>query len=634
MRASRACRSGCRARAGTSWPRSTAATRPAARSPRAALARAAGFDHVSLDLIYGTPGETPADWEASLRAALSAGVDHLSAYGLTVEPGTRLHARVRAGAPAPRDDVLADRYRAADSVLGDAGMRWYEISNWAATDAARCRHNLGYWRSGDWWGVGPGARIRTSAACAGGTSCTRARTRPGSPPALAGGGARAARAAERRTERIMLEVRLAEGLALGGDDPRAAAAAAARGASRAPGRRRARRRPRGPDPRRAPARRRGGAGARRLTRPARTAGASMQAMPSDAAVERVIADTRRICEMPAPPFAEGPRAELVAYLFGEIGTPHRIDAIGNVLAAPTGAEGPGAVVFAAHLDTVFAEGTEIVCEESGGRLSAPGCRGQLGRGRRAAAPRPPPPRPSARPPRRPRRDRRRGGPRRPARREGAARGARRGGVRRDRGPDARGDPHGRRRLDPAAAHGPRPGRAPVGRPRHPERGPRPRRPALGRPGRGPRRRRRGERRGGRGRDRDQRDRGRGDGADRPPRRGRRRPARHRGADRGGPGLGAGRARGRRAGARAPPRRPDRRRPPAARRRAPRPRDGRAAAGRGGRVVDRRERRLRPRDPRDHGRRDDRRQRPPARRVHRPRADRRRASPRSRRWRTS
>jgi oxygen-independent coproporphyrinogen-3 oxidase len=124
----------------------------------AAMARAAGFEHVSLDLIYGTPGETDADWEASLRAALGAGLDHLSAYGLTVEPGTRLHARVRAGTlPAPDDDAMARRYRIADALAADAGLRWYEISNWAADDRARCRHNLAYWRSQSWWGVGPGA---------------------------------------------------------------------------------------------------------------------------------------------------------------------------------------------------------------------------------------------------------------------------------------------------------------------------------------------------------------------------------------------------------------------------------------------------------------------------------------------
>jgi putative oxygen-independent coproporphyrinogen III oxidase len=191
----------------------------------AALARAAGFAHVSLDLIYGTPGETAADWQASLRAALSAGVDHVSAYGLTVEAGTRLHARVRAGAPAPQDDVLAERYRAADAVLGEAGLRWYEISNWAATDAARCRHNLGYWRSGDWWGVGPGAHSHVGGVRWWNVLHPRAhaaRLAAGRSPAA---GRERLSAAERRTERIMLEVRLAEGLALGADDPPAAAAA-------------------------------------------------------------------------------------------------------------------------------------------------------------------------------------------------------------------------------------------------------------------------------------------------------------------------------------------------------------------------------------------------------------------------
>ena len=95
-------------------------------------------------------------------------------------------------------------------------------------------------------------------------------------------------------------------------------------------------------------------------------------MPPPDAVAQVIADTRRICAMPAPPFAEGPRAELVAYLFGEIGVAARIDETGNVVATPDGREGPDAVVFAAHLDTVFAEGTEIAFEEADGRLAAPG----------------------------------------------------------------------------------------------------------------------------------------------------------------------------------------------------------------------------------------------------------------------
>jgi putative oxygen-independent coproporphyrinogen III oxidase len=130
----------------------------------AAWAREAGFEHVSLDLIYGTPGETDADWRESLRAALAAGPDHISAYALIVEEGTRLAARVRRGElPMPDDDVMADRYLAADDLLAQAGLRWYEISNWAASGAARCRHNLLYWTGGDWWGIGPGAHSHVGA---------------------------------------------------------------------------------------------------------------------------------------------------------------------------------------------------------------------------------------------------------------------------------------------------------------------------------------------------------------------------------------------------------------------------------------------------------------------------------------
>ncbi|TLF63520.1 coproporphyrinogen III oxidase [Nocardia asteroides NBRC 15531] len=121
-------------------------------------ARAAGFDHVNLDLIYGTPGETDADLDASLDAVLAAGVDHVSAYSLIVEDGTALARKVRRGElPAPDEDVLAARYERIDSRLEAAGLSWYEVSNWAAGDDARCRHNLGYWDGGDWLGAGPGA---------------------------------------------------------------------------------------------------------------------------------------------------------------------------------------------------------------------------------------------------------------------------------------------------------------------------------------------------------------------------------------------------------------------------------------------------------------------------------------------
>jgi len=178
-----------------------------------AEARAAGFAVISADLIYGTPGEDADDWAASLQAVLGAGVDHVSAYGLSIEPGTRLGAQVRRGArPAPDPDTMADRYAAADALLSDAGLRWYELSNWAREPGARCRHNIGYWRSGDWWGIGPGAHSHVD-----GTRWWNVRHPAAYAQALAEGrsprsGAETLDAATRRFERVMLEVRLADGL--------------------------------------------------------------------------------------------------------------------------------------------------------------------------------------------------------------------------------------------------------------------------------------------------------------------------------------------------------------------------------------------------------------------------------------
>ncbi|MFV8050838.1 radical SAM family heme chaperone HemW [Mycobacterium sp. 48b] len=128
------------------------------RAPAAALeARAAGFEHVNIDLIYGTPGETDDDLRRSIDVAVGAGVDHVSAYSLIVEDGTALARRVRRGEISrPDDDVLAQRYELLDSRLSAAGLHWYEVSNWSA-DGAECRHNLGYWGGGEWWGAGPGA---------------------------------------------------------------------------------------------------------------------------------------------------------------------------------------------------------------------------------------------------------------------------------------------------------------------------------------------------------------------------------------------------------------------------------------------------------------------------------------------
>ena len=123
-----------------------------------AEARAAGFEHVNLDLIYGSPKETDADWQLSLDAAIAAGPDHVSAYALIVEEGTALARQVARGiVPAPDDDVLADRYVQADETLRRAGFEWYEVSNWARSPQAQCAHNMLYWRGHNWWGAGPGA---------------------------------------------------------------------------------------------------------------------------------------------------------------------------------------------------------------------------------------------------------------------------------------------------------------------------------------------------------------------------------------------------------------------------------------------------------------------------------------------
>jgi len=113
---------------------------------------------VSVDLIYGAPGESLADWEASLDAALDLESDHISAYALIIEDGTKLARQIRRGeVPTPDDDLQADMYELADSRLAAAGFEWYEVSNWARSADQRSRHNLAYWRGSDWWGFGPGA---------------------------------------------------------------------------------------------------------------------------------------------------------------------------------------------------------------------------------------------------------------------------------------------------------------------------------------------------------------------------------------------------------------------------------------------------------------------------------------------
>ncbi|AYJ52037.1 radical SAM family heme chaperone HemW [Rhodococcus sp. P1Y] len=176
-------------------------------------ARAAGFDHVNLDLIYGTPGERDVDLDASLAAVLEAGVDHVSAYALIVEDGTAMARKVRRGElPMPDDDVLASRYERIDSVLSEAGLHWYEVSNWATGRDAECKHNIGYWDGGDWWGAGPGAHSHI-----GGTRFWNVKHPARYAEQLVSGelpvaGSELLTAGDRHLEQLMLEIRLRTGL--------------------------------------------------------------------------------------------------------------------------------------------------------------------------------------------------------------------------------------------------------------------------------------------------------------------------------------------------------------------------------------------------------------------------------------
>jgi oxygen-independent coproporphyrinogen-3 oxidase len=121
------------------------------------MARAAGFEHVSVDLIYGSPGESMDDWRRSVEYALALDIDHISAYALIVEKGTKLAAQINRGElTMPPDDQSADKYLLADQLFEAAGFNWYELSNWSKP-GGQCRHNIAYWDGSFWWGVGAGA---------------------------------------------------------------------------------------------------------------------------------------------------------------------------------------------------------------------------------------------------------------------------------------------------------------------------------------------------------------------------------------------------------------------------------------------------------------------------------------------
>jgi putative oxygen-independent coproporphyrinogen III oxidase len=178
-------------------------------------ARAAGFTELSLDLIYGTPGESMGDWATSLDAALASEPDHVSAYSLIVEQGTALARRVRRGElPMPDEDDLADKYLLADERLGAAGLEWYEVSNWARREASRCQHNRLYWTGGDWWGVGPGAHSHVGGVRWWNVKHPAAYGQRLAQGVSPGQGREVLTATDRHTERVLLELRLREGLAV------------------------------------------------------------------------------------------------------------------------------------------------------------------------------------------------------------------------------------------------------------------------------------------------------------------------------------------------------------------------------------------------------------------------------------
>jgi oxygen-independent coproporphyrinogen-3 oxidase len=116
-----------------------------------------GFKEISVDLIYGTPGESKQDWQQSINSALALPISHISAYALIVEEGTKLAAQIKRGEIAkPDDDLTAEKYIMADKAFTTAGFNWYELSNWAKPNS-QSKHNLAYWLGHNWWGAGPGA---------------------------------------------------------------------------------------------------------------------------------------------------------------------------------------------------------------------------------------------------------------------------------------------------------------------------------------------------------------------------------------------------------------------------------------------------------------------------------------------
>ncbi|CAB4564146.1 unannotated protein [freshwater metagenome] len=183
-----------------------------------ASAKEAGLD-TSIDLIYGTPGESLDDWRQSLDFALALDTGHISAYALIVEEGTALERRIRRGEIEPTDDdLMADMYELAESKLSEAGFRWYEVSNWARSPREQSRHNVAYWVNNDWWGFGPGAHSHVGGVRWWNVKHPHAyaqRVNSGVSPAA---GRETPDAQARDLEEVLLRMRLASGLPINAVD--------------------------------------------------------------------------------------------------------------------------------------------------------------------------------------------------------------------------------------------------------------------------------------------------------------------------------------------------------------------------------------------------------------------------------
>lgn len=171
---------------------------------------------VSVDLIYGAPGESLADWERSLDEAVALESDHVSAYALIIEDGTKLARQIRRGeVPAPDDDLQADMYELADARLAEAGFEWYEVSNWARSADQRSRHNLAYWRGNDWWGFGPGAHSHVAGLRWWNVKHPAAYAQRLAASESPAAGTERPDPEAHMLERVLLETRLSEGMAIG-----------------------------------------------------------------------------------------------------------------------------------------------------------------------------------------------------------------------------------------------------------------------------------------------------------------------------------------------------------------------------------------------------------------------------------